>query len=216
MSFNVPIADTNTNTNANVAVPGSNVLYPDSESRYIAELLASEWIDLMTSGEEDGSGSLSSLFGGFPSLGRLVPPAPTAFVVSNDDLTLRLSLGFGGLASLTSDVQTVTSAFTEAIRRGTGVIAITSTFEPRNGFDNERNCGMSLEAIERSSRKEVVKEVTECYICLDSVLPGSCMRRLSSCDHRFCIDCIDPWLKRSEKCPVCKRIVAECINESES
>lgn len=57
-----------------------------------------------------------------------------------------------------------------------------------------------IDAIERC----FLETSTECYICLDKLLPGSRVRRLK-CKHMFCIDCIDNWLSEyNNQCPVCK------------
>ena len=58
--------------------------------------------------------------------------------------------------------------------------------------------------------KQILSETIECYICLDKLLPGSCVHVLR-CGHRFCIDCIESWLSKYNKiCPMCR---SECIVE---
>ena len=66
------------------------------------------------------------------------------------------------------------------------------------------NNGLSVVNINESSQKIIIDSDTECYICLDTLLQGSCVRRLNVCTHMYCIDCIDTWLKNHNSCPVCK------------
>ena len=66
------------------------------------------------------------------------------------------------------------------------------------------NNGLSVVNINESSQKIIIDRDTECYICLDTLLQGSCVRRLNVCTHMYCIDCIDTWLKNHNSCPVCK------------
>lgn len=65
----------------------------------------------------------------------------------------------------------------------------------------------TVSAIElRNMNKKILVEPLECYICLDKLCPGSIVRQLS-CQHCFCINCIDPWLlEYNRSCPICKRV----------
>ena len=68
--------------------------------------------------------------------------------------------------------------------------------------------GLCTELIEQNSTKKIISNITECSICLDTLLPGSCLRELNNCKHMYCIDCIDEWLKTHNSCPVCKSTVS--------
>lgn len=81
----------------------------------------------------------------------------------------------------------------------------------RRGFDSSRLDGsvdkqFSQQAVEllpiiqisESSRKRY----QDCSICRDSFVIGE-SARLLPCLHRYHVDCIDPWLLKSGKCPVC-------------
>ena len=85
---------------------------------------------------------------------------------------------------------------------GTNLNEINFHFEI--GVHNETT-GLTCEQIEQVSTKILISTVTECHICLDSLFPNSCMRQLTVCEHKYCIDCIDQWLKHNKTCPVCKR-----------
>lgn len=57
----------------------------------------------------------------------------------------------------------------------------------------------ALPACARTDCKE-----TECSICLSAFQQGDTMRRLPTCGHCFHQSCIDLWLLRQNKCPLCK------------
>lgn len=84
---------------------------------------------------------------------------------------------------------------------GTNLNEINFRFEI--GVHNES--GLTNEQIEQNSTKVLIPTITECHICLDSLFPNSCMRQLTVCEHKYCIDCIDQWLKHNKTCPICKR-----------
>lgn len=47
-----------------------------------------------------------------------------------------------------------------------------------------------------------------CAICLDAFLSielDRTMRRITTCGHVFCDECIRPWLERHRWCPVCRQ-----------
>jgi E3 ubiquitin-protein ligase RNF115/126 len=53
-------------------------------------------------------------------------------------------------------------------------------------------------------KKVILTKTLECHICLDKLLPGSCVKELP-CQHMFCVNCIDTWLQSyNSTCPVCK------------
>lgn len=48
----------------------------------------------------------------------------------------------------------------------------------------------------------------ECSVCLDAIGPGETVRELPGCGHVFHRPCIDLWLLRNARCPLCKVEVA--------
>jgi hypothetical protein len=65
---------------------------------------------------------------------------------------------------------------------------------------------ISIEDI-NNLHKCILTESIECYICLDKLLPGSCVTQLP-CTHKFCFDCIKQWLNEyNTTCPTCKKDV---------
>jgi hypothetical protein len=43
-----------------------------------------------------------------------------------------------------------------------------------------------------------------CVICMEEIKYGSVVRQLPCSHWQFCADCIDDWLRRSKRCPICK------------
>ena len=70
-----------------------------------------------------------------------------------------------------------------------------------------RTNGLSSDHIENVSSKIIIDGSIDCHICLDTLLQGSCMRQLTRCSHKFCVDCIDEWLHCHNTCPVCKTVL---------
>jgi len=55
------------------------------------------------------------------------------------------------------------------------------------------------------------RESGECSICICDFKPGDRVRRLPTCEHLFHRSCIDLWLLRRAKCPLCKSDVRGAI-----
>ncbi|XP_066332445.1 RING-H2 finger protein ATL56-like [Miscanthus floridulus] len=49
----------------------------------------------------------------------------------------------------------------------------------------------------------------ECAVCLDVFRSGDRCRVLPRCGHRFHADCLDSWLRKSRRCPVCRTEAVE-------
>ncbi|CAN6246243.1 unnamed protein product [Urochloa humidicola] len=47
----------------------------------------------------------------------------------------------------------------------------------------------------------------ECAVCLDAFQAGDRCRALPGCEHGFHAQCVDPWLRKSRVCPVCRAVV---------
>ncbi|CAN6253420.1 unnamed protein product [Urochloa humidicola] len=48
---------------------------------------------------------------------------------------------------------------------------------------------------------------SECAVCLEAFQAGDRCRALPGCEHGFHVDCVDPWLRQSRVCPVCRAVV---------
>ena len=44
-----------------------------------------------------------------------------------------------------------------------------------------------------------------CHICMEDFKQGSRFKALK-CGHSYCSQCIDEWLKREKRCPVCNAV----------
>lgn len=44
-----------------------------------------------------------------------------------------------------------------------------------------------------------------CAVCLAEYAEEDVVRLLPDCEHIFHVDCVDPWLKRSVSCPICRK-----------
>ena len=57
----------------------------------------------------------------------------------------------------------------------------------------------------------------ECAVCLEAFRAGDRRRVLPGCEHGFHAECVDTWLRRSRRCPICRAEVVggECNNAGE-
>jgi len=62
---------------------------------------------------------------------------------------------------------------------------------------------------ENTSIEIVDAEDEQCAICQDSMNPGTEVRSLNVCDHRFHTTCIDTWFTRDVHCPICRHDIRE-------
>jgi cbb3-type cytochrome oxidase subunit 3 len=91
-----------------------------------------------------------------------------------------------------------------ALRRGAGADA-----DQESGVVEEDGGGKGLSAAELEplpchdfSSNGV--DTAECAVCLEAYEAGDRCRRLPRCEHSFHAKCVDPWLKKSRFCPVCR------------
>ncbi|CAN6246240.1 unnamed protein product [Urochloa humidicola] len=49
----------------------------------------------------------------------------------------------------------------------------------------------------------------ECAVCLEAFRAGARCRVLPRCGHGFHSDCVDSWLRKSRRCPVCRAETVE-------
>ncbi|KAL6633608.1 hypothetical protein ACP70R_026279 [Stipagrostis hirtigluma subsp. patula] len=68
--------------------------------------------------------------------------------------------------------------------------------------------GLSAEEIGELPRHELKEEgaaaAGECAVCLEAFRAGDRRRVLPGCGHGFHAECIDSWLRKSRRCPVCR------------
>ncbi|CAN6239554.1 unnamed protein product [Urochloa humidicola] len=97
-----------------------------------------------------------------------------------------------------------------ALRRGVALRAAAS----RRERDEERAAeGLSAEDLSRLPCHEHESKVAagggggECAVCLEAFQAGDRCRALPGCEHGFHAQCVDPWLRKSRVCPVCRAVV---------
>ncbi|CAN6246242.1 unnamed protein product [Urochloa humidicola] len=44
----------------------------------------------------------------------------------------------------------------------------------------------------------------ECAVCLEAFRAGERRRVLPGCEHGFHAECVDSWLRKSRRCPICR------------
>ena len=79
------------------------------------------------------------------------------------------------------------------------------------GEELDQITGLKREEIDRFPATEwkgeeeeiCLKERSKCVICYSEFENGEKIRSLA-CWHRFHVECIDKWLEKSSKCPICK------------
>ncbi|RCV08191.1 hypothetical protein SETIT_1G306500v2 [Setaria italica] len=47
----------------------------------------------------------------------------------------------------------------------------------------------------------------ECAVCLEAFRAGDRRRVLPGCEHGFHAECVDSWLRKSRRCPICRAVV---------
>ncbi|KAL6911420.1 hypothetical protein ACP4OV_000225 [Aristida adscensionis] len=90
-----------------------------------------------------------------------------------------------------------------------------------NARDEERGAarGLSVEELAElpcHERKQAAGagagEGECCAVCLEAFQAGDRCRVLPRCDHGFHAQCVDPWLRKSRVCPVCRaEVVAVAV-----
>jgi hypothetical protein len=66
--------------------------------------------------------------------------------------------------------------------------------------------GVSMNTLNNATDIINLEEPTMCSICRDTI--NSVCRKIKNCNHVFHIVCIDQWLERSVKCPLCRGVVS--------
>ncbi|CAN6239553.1 unnamed protein product [Urochloa humidicola] len=56
----------------------------------------------------------------------------------------------------------------------------------------------------------------ECAVCLEAFRAGDRRRVLPGCEHGFHAECVDSWLRKSRRCPICRAVVVAAHGENAS
>ena len=85
----------------------------------------------------------------------------------------------------------------------TGIISAAS-IRQRDKQDSYRVRKVAEKTIAKSTRQisstQQHQDLTTCKICFESQI-----RRVTSCGHVFCTECLSEWKKSSKTCPTCRR-----------
>ena len=88
-----------------------------------------------------------------------------------------------------------------ALRRGITLRAAASRQD-----DEERAEGLSAEDLDGLPWHDHDHEgkAGECAVCLEAFRAGDRCRVLPGCEHGFHAECVDSWLRKSRRCPICR------------
>ena len=126
--------------------------------------------------------------------------------IDSNEFNIRFQIGSDLFRPFSFNTSTVWAHYVPLEYEGTNFNEVNFIFEVGSTIEeNNVPLGLTKTQLLEHSEKVLIKINTECYICLDILLPNSCMRRLKICEHKFCIDCIDKWLENNKTCPICKR-----------
>lgn len=75
--------------------------------------------------------------------------------------------------------------------------------EHQNIEDLNNNQGNEKNERKRNEKKSQLEDRWICPICFDKLQSPV----VTHCGHVFCYDCIDRWLLKSDKCPICTKHV---------
>ena len=73
----------------------------------------------------------------------------------------------------------------------------------------------SFRRVGSKAKKDDKYHTMECSICMEKFLEGDQIRELPGCGHIFHAECVTEWLKLQPSCPVCRRNVAETLDDQE-
>ncbi|KAF7192302.1 E3 ubiquitin-protein ligase [Pseudocercospora fuligena] len=86
-----------------------------------------------------------------------------------------------------------------------------STMRAHNTTDNQRITSYDIEnlptrEITTEDQGEDDGEAT-CHVCQESVQTGTVVTWLPKCQHWFCAECLEPWLRDHNTCPTCREVI---------
>ena len=73
----------------------------------------------------------------------------------------------------------------------------------------------SFRRVGSKAKKDDKYHTIECSICMEKFLEGDQIRELPGCGHIFHAECVAEWLKLQTSCPVCRRNIAETLDDQE-
>ncbi|CAL5019372.1 unnamed protein product [Urochloa decumbens] len=104
-----------------------------------------------------------------------------------------------------------------ALRRGVALRAAASQRDEERAGAAAAEEGLSAEDLdglpchEHGSKVAGAGRGGECAVCLEAFQAGDRCRALPGCEHGFHAQCVDPWLRKSRVCPVCRAVVVVVV-----
>uniref|UniRef100_A0A7S1UJI2 RING-type E3 ubiquitin transferase n=1 Tax=Phaeomonas parva TaxID=124430 RepID=A0A7S1UJI2_9STRA len=105
--------------------------------------------------------------------------------------------------------------------RSTGCMAISDNTLAREALVEENYYEIgSIESFFQRAKDSKVNEFEpdtgeddRCVICLEAFQHNECISKLRNCEHRFHACCIEPWLVKDWRCPVCRTPIYDEVEE---
>jgi hypothetical protein len=66
-----------------------------------------------------------------------------------------------------------------------------------------------IKQVTKTKFKKDIPKDENCSICMESFHDKKRNVYLVNCNHYFCFECIDKWLKENKGCPICKQEVVK-------
>ena len=93
---------------------------------------------------------------------------------------------------------------------------IHSIESPMAGLDPLVMASLPMFIYNPSAELDHGEEVTECSVCLSTIVEETMVKLLPNCTHRFHVECIDMWLSSNTNCPICRTLAEPRLRPADS
>lgn len=93
---------------------------------------------------------------------------------------------------------------------------IHSIESPMAGLDPLTMASLPKFIYSASAQLDHGEEVTECSVCLSTIVEETMVKLLPNCTHRFHVECIDMWLSSNTTCPICRTLAEPRLRPADS
>jgi len=202
-----------------------DILYAPQRFTNVGDLLAyirervRDRFDLFSAGQRDfNDRNLNTIHPSTPRAVNTPPPPARSYTTRTPPVTIRPTPN-----APPRTIRTSHSLLTELlIPRTTGDLEIENTLfgliSGLGGLQMPQQMPTMESVIVRPTQEQINENTTieildtadeQCAICQDGMTPGTEIRSLDVCAHRFHITCIDTWFTRDVHCPICRHDVRE-------
>jgi hypothetical protein len=92
-----------------------------------------------------------------------------------------------------------------------------STARVEEHMDEGRaGAGLSAEEVDELPCHDVKEDGGDCAVCLDAFRTDDRRRVLPGCEHGFHAECVDSWLRKNRRCPICRAEVVAAHGNKEA